>query len=179
MEAIHTQKNQRVESFTPEKIYRQYYPNFVSFACYLTGSNLHGEDIVQDVFEILCKQSSVFVSEQALLKYIYRAIYNRGIDLIRHRQICSRYEENILEEEKRKNILPIYDILYKELRTMVKKRIEALPPRCREIFIRKYREEQSNPEISESLGLSVKTVENQVFIARVALRKYLDTYLCS
>ncbi|MCD8165728.1 MAG: RNA polymerase sigma-70 factor [Bacteroides sp.] len=179
MEAIYTKNNQRVEHFTPEKVYSRYYPNFVSFACHLTGSNLHAEDIVQDVFETLCKHSSVFVSEQALLKYIYRSIYNRGIDLIRHRHICNRYEENVLEEEKRKILLPVYDILYKELHGMVEKRIEALPPRCREIFIRKYREEQSNPEISKSLGLSVKTVENQVFIARVALKKYLDTYLCS
>lgn len=43
----------------------------------------------------------------------------------------------------------------------------------------KSRKSLSNSEISDLLGLSLRTVENQVYIARNVLRKYVDYYLCS
>lgn len=73
-----------------------------------------------------------------------------------------------------------YDNLQlKELFWTVENKISSLPPKCKQIFVLKYRNERSNPEISQLLGLSVRTVENQVYIARNILREYLKTYLCS
>lgn len=43
----------------------------------------------------------------------------------------------------------------------------------------KYDNEYSNPEIGKRLGLSIRTVENQVYIARNMLRDCVNLYLYS
>ena len=104
-----------VGNYSFEIIYKKYHTFFVHYAEKTMGEELYAEDVVQDVFINLLQQTNYFVSEGAVLKYIYKALYNRCID----------------------------------------------------------------PEISEKLGLSIRTVENQIYIARNVLREYVDSYLCS
>ena len=130
--------------------------------------------------KVLSQQTNYFVSEAAALKYIYAAIYNRCIDLVRHRQIAQRYEEIYSNEKNRVVHINGYnDLLAKEFFVIVEKRINSLPPKCKQIFIMKFQKEFSNPEISRNLGLSLRTIENQLYIARGVLRKQTDRYLCS
>ena len=71
------------------------------------------------------------------------------------------------------------ELLTKEFFIIVENGIDTLPPKCKQIFVMKSRKSLSNSEISNLLGLSLRTVENQVYIARNVLRKYIDSYLCS
>lgn len=162
-----------------EIIYGKYYDNLVQFAEGLLKSNLYAQDIIQDVFVGICKQEIYFISEKLMVNYIYRSVYNRCVDILRHKQQIQRYGE-IYAEEYKTDMMPIAnEILYKELSAIIDKRIDNLPPRCKLIFLMKYENQQTNPEISKTLGLSLRTVENQVFIARSVLRNYLQPYLCS
>ena len=54
---------------------------------------------------------------------------------------------------------------------------EKLPDKCRNIFILSRIECKSNPEISELLDLSIRTVENQIYRAIKILKKNLTNYL--
>lgn len=54
---------------------------------------------------------------------------------------------------------------------------DKLPDKCRNIFILSRIEGKSNPEIAELLGLSVRTVENQIYRALKVLKKNLKNYL--
>ena len=49
--------------------------------------------------------------------------------------------------------------------------------RCRIIFILSRIEGLSNQEISIKLGLSIRTVENQIYRALKILKKYMQKYL--
>ena len=51
--------------------------------------------------------------------------------------------------------------------------IDKLPERCREIFLLSKRDGMSNEEIADELGLSVKTVKNQLTKAFSRLRDAL------
>ncbi len=160
-----------------EDIYKKYNDFFLRYAGKILSSDFYAEDVIQDVFIGLFQQTNYFVSEAAALKYIYRAIYNKCIDLVRHRQIIQRYEDFYGGELEKQ--LEYNDLHTKELFMIVKNQIENLPPKCKQIFVMKYSGERSNPEISDALGLSLRTVENQIYIARNVLRKYVDSYLCS
>ena len=168
-----------VGNYSFEIIYK-YHTFFVHYAEKTMGEELYAEDVVQDVFINLLQQTNYFVSEGAVLKYIYKALYNRCIDLIRHKQIEQHYEEvsgndfiSALNRDGHNTLLT------KEFFVIVENRIKGLPPKCKQIFVMKYKNEYSNPEISEKLGLSIRTVENQIYIARNVLREYVDSYLCS
>ena len=163
-----------------EDIYKKFKNCFMRYAGKVLSSEFYAEDVVQDVFIGLFQQTNYFVSEAAALKYIYAAIYNRCIDLVRHRQIAQRYEEIYSNEKNRVVHINGYnDLLAKEFFVIVEKRINSLPPKCKQIFVMKSRKSLSNSEISNLLGLSLRTVENQVYIARNVLQKYIDSYLCS
>ena len=161
-------------------IYQNYQTSFIRYAEKIMNEDFFAEDIVQDVFIALLQQANYFVSEAVALKYIYKAIYNRCIDLIRRKQTVLHYEESCKEEAQS----ALYkegadDILSKEFTMIVEKRIKSLPPKCKQIFVMKYKSEFSNPEISAKLGLSIRTIENQMYIARNALRRQVDNYLRS
>ncbi len=61
-----------------------------------------------------------------------------------------------------------------EINNSLKKTISELPSRCQEIYILRRTEGLTVKEISLRLGLSPKTVENQLTIAFNKIRKQLD-----
>ena len=66
----------------------------------------------------------------------------------------------------------------KEIEQIIRKLVNSkLPEKCRIIFILSRIEGLSNKEISFELGLSIRTVENQIYRALKILRKHLINYL--
>ena len=163
-----------------ERIYGKYRNSFIRYAGKVLSDESYAEDVVQDVFTGLFQQTNYFVSETVALKYIYTAIYNRSIDLMRHKQIIQRYETVYSDKRREEVRVDEYNaLLVKELFIIVEKRMKNLPRKCKQIFMMKYDNEYSNPEIGKRLGLSIRTVENQVYIARNMLRDYVNLYLYS
>jgi RNA polymerase sigma-70 factor (ECF subfamily) len=63
-----------------------------------------------------------------------------------------------------------------ELDAAIRDAIECLPERCRLVFTLRWQHHLSYAEIAETLGIAVKTVENQVTRALKALRTKLRPY---
>ena len=55
------------------------------------------------------------------------------------------------------------------------KAIDELPEKCREIFLMSKRDGYSNEEIADELGISIKTVKNQMTKAFSRLREALNS----
>ena len=158
-----------------EKLYMR---NRIQLIRYATSmiDNFYAEDVVQDVFTTLLQQNYHFISEMIALRFLYASVHHRCIDLLRNNQIVNNYKKSYKQEEY---ISQCDTLLTKEFFLTIESRIAILPSKCKQVFILKYRDERNNPEISQLLGLSVRTVENQVYIARNILRKHLNTYLIS
>ena len=65
---------------------------------------------------------------------------------------------------------------YKELEEYVNAAIEQLPTRCRQVFVLSRHEGKRYKEIAELMGISVKTVENQMLKALRVLRQTVKKY---
>jgi RNA polymerase sigma-70 factor (family 1) len=65
------------------------------------------------------------------------------------------------------------NITYLELERSVKTSINKLPQRCREIFVLSRMDHLTNDEIARQLGISKRTVENQLTTALQYLRSIL------
>ncbi|WP_124559084.1 RNA polymerase sigma-70 factor [Pedobacter sp. KBW01] len=58
----------------------------------------------------------------------------------------------------------------KELKNLIQQLISELPPKCREIFVMSREEAMSHREIAQKLGISEKTVDEQISRALKKLR---------
>jgi len=162
-----------------ETVYEKNYQEMLFYVQRILNGDFLAEDIIQDTFIHIYIQDNLFLSEKALCDYMYRCLYNRCIDLFRRKQMWHAYEDICREEYFSKPVYIEQENNYNELLSLVEYRIDNLPPKCKLIFSLKFREGQTNPEISKKLNLSIRTVESQLFIARTALKSYLSSYLCS
>lgn len=63
------------------------------------------------------------------------------------------------------------------IKDIIEKALNALPERCREIFILSKLKEKKQKEIAEELNVSVKTIEAQMTIAYKRLKEELKNHL--
>ena len=103
---------------------------------------------------------------------MYAMVYNAIIDLTRKNQMKNK----LLNELKATALQRV--ILEKEVQEhkkveFLKKQIEKLPKRCKEILIMNKRDGKKYKEIAKELNIFVKTVESQM---RVAFKKIRDGF---
>lgn len=145
--------------------YKHLYRPLGMYALRLIGDVDEAEDIVQEVFGTLVDRGND-VSVATVKPYLYRAVHNRALNWLRD----NRGEESIegIEEVTEEDI----DTSERDARLWVE--IGRLPQRCREVFLMAKRDGLSHAEIAEELGISVKTVENQMTKALSRLREALS-----
>lgn len=149
-----------------EMRFRTLYLPLGMYALRFVGSVDEAEDAVQDAF-MKCWQSIAEGAEIADFKaYIYRAVHNECLS--RLRGCPQRLGVDTLADE-----LVDDDIDTSERDARLWRAIDALPERCREVFLLSKRDGMSHAEIASELGISVKTVENQMTKAFTRLRSAL------
>ena len=65
------------------------------------------------------------------------------------------------------------NILYLEMENELNEQLKLLPERCQEIFLLSRKEYLANCDIAERLGISKRSVENQIALALKHLRSHL------
>ena len=134
-------------------------------------------DMVQNVMLRLWKKRASLKSDLSLRSFLYRSVYHEFLDQYKHRKFILNLEKeymtavNSLIEDDESNL----DRLIQQ----VKKEIENLQPRCKEVFLLSKYEGLTNLEIAEHLNISVKTVENQMTRAYSQLREQVGEKLQS
>jgi len=143
-------------------------PALLALAAAVTGSAELGDDVVQRVFIRLWDHRETLVVQGPLRKYLWRAARNQAISVRRHEQLQHRtanaaqwpglaphVARNVGEQE-----LDAASFI-----SQVTMALQALPARCREIFLLSWRDALTPLEISDALGIGIATVRNQILRA--------------
>ncbi len=147
----------------------------VYFAEQIVGIREEAEDIVAITFIKLWEKHRDFDSIPEIRSFLYVTTRNACLDFLRYskRVSASQKDYSYWADNKEEEILHImYDA---EMLAEIRREIELLPKKCREIFKLAFFQGLRNPEIADKLGLSVKTVRNQrakaVHLIRTAFLK--------
>ena len=139
------------------------------------------EDVVQDTFVELWKRKDELSDENHIRAFLFRTVYTRSLNVLKHRGITQNYAESMQQLELQRaqfyqpnNNETLQHIEDEELRGQIQAAINELPDKCREVFIMSYIHEMKNKEIADLMSLSVKTVEVHIYKALKFLRKRLD-----
>jgi len=146
------------------------------YVCRYVRSREAAEDIVQEVFLRLWERGSDQQIREPL-PYLYQAAHNRAISYLRHQRVRSRWEELATRQPAPVAEATHAALEHDDLARAIDRATDALPERCRQVFLLSRDQQLSHAEIAGMLGLSVKTVESHVWRAITAIRSAIKPYL--
>jgi RNA polymerase sigma-70 factor, ECF subfamily len=153
-------------------LFEAYYPVVYQKILLIVLRSEDAEEIAHDLFLNLWQRRETLTRPESWQAYLTKAATYKAIDFIRQRRPKYLPTENLPQ---------IYDPYYNadaslreaDLFKRYLSALEALPPQCRLIFQLSRFEAQSYQQISAALGISPKTVENQIGKALKILRRWL------
>lgn len=172
-------------SYDFEEIYISYFSRMKYFAREYVLSDEEAENIVQDVFTELWEKKILLTYNINLIAFLFTSIKNRCIDYLRHKVVVQDAVNQIQEEylmtlRVKLSSLELFNqslLSDQDIERIVTDAIDALPKKCREIFIKSKIEGKKQKDIAKELNVSLKTVENQMNIAYKKLKNELKDYL--
>lgn len=160
-----------------EVIFRKYYQNLCNYANSMLKEIDEAEEVVQNLFSGIWEKRAELEINISLKSYLYRAVHNHCLNRIKHLKIREEYQQyaNSYYESSYESVSQ--SVIKNELERKIEEAIDKLPEQCRLIFRLSRFEELKYHEIAEQLGISPKTVENQIGKALKILRVELAEYL--
>jgi RNA polymerase sigma-70 factor (ECF subfamily) len=172
-----------------EQLVERYGDRVYRLAVRITGSNEDAQEAAQDALWTAARKIHTFKGESAFGSWLYRITANAAYQKLRARR--SRAREIGLDD-----VLPALDVdgrhfepmddwsnrvderaLQGELREVLERAIDGLPPDYRTALVLHDVEGLSNPDIAEALGISLPAVKSRVHRSRLFVRKQLAEYL--
>lgn len=160
-----------------ELVYKEYFPRLCLLSEKMVGDSVVAEDIVQQLFFKLWNDRSKIVIETTGGGYLARSVYNLSLQHIRKNSLHSKHHGNIYDDlhsgsnyyDQQMEYAADDEIIFK-----LRKALNLLPEQCRNILILSRYENKKSSEIAQELNLSVRTVENQLYIGIKKLKEYLS-----
>lgn len=157
-------------------LFDRYYKYLVVTSYNIQGDADKARDLAQDVFLELWQKKSQINITSSLKSYLRKAVYNKTINYIKAQRIDFKENEELPIQKERE--ASAQQMLEKEdLQEIINRAIESLPEKCRLVFTLCRLEQLSHKEIANQLGISTKTVENQMTKALKVLKSALQPYL--
>lgn len=152
-----------------ERLYHTMYMPLCMYALRMLEDIDETDDAVQEAFVSVWQKVQHGTVPDNFRAYMYGAVRNQAISRIRARNnsVAADMAAEVSDEEMDTSVRG----------AEVWNAIDRLPPHCREIFLLSKRDGLTYTEIADELGISVKTVENQISKALKTLRGSLQPRL--
>lgn len=153
-------------------IYESYFAPLCVFANRFVGNE--ALDIVNNLFAKLWSSQTSFTNEKHTQSFLYLAIKNACLDLLKTTGRSKKREEEysllLTMTESDLEVQTIHNEYYAE----IFRELKNLPPQCSKILQMSYLDGMSNEEVANELNLSIQTVKNQKYKGLKMLRKRLS-----
>lgn len=175
-QTIGTLLAQRDET-TFEQVFKTHFKRLHAYAFTILKDEAEAEEMVQQVFFKIWERNENLSLAGSVTAYLYRAVHNESLNYIKHQKVRSDHKLHIAYSMKNEVEHPGKKILASEMEKKIHEALNELPEQCRTIFQMSRFDELKYREIADKLGISVKTVENQMGKALKLLRTKLVDFL--
>lgn len=159
-----------------EEIFIQYFPKIREFAAILLKSEEEAEDVAQDVFVKLWEEPDLWGGDLSK-NYLYTMVKNNVFNRIKRKNIESRYLNLQIDSHGPGELAefedPLNEMYRDELHLLLKLALGQMPDKRREVFEMSRFQQLSNHEIAEKMNLSVRTVEQHIYLVLKDLKELL------
>ncbi len=155
------------------ELYYRYTEVLYSHAYARLQDREEARDVVQEVFSKLWIKRSSINFQLNIAGYLYTAVRNRVLNLYAQEKRRSKVLDSFSKFAEEASVEPDTRIRISQLQNIVEQEIEKMPPKMRAVFELSRKHQLSHKEIAQQLGISQKTVKNQVNGALKLLRSRL------
>ena len=166
-----------------EAVYLRYARPLRAYAGKILKDGELAFEVVQEVFVAVWEKRGGLDAGKPLRHYLLRAVHNNALRMLRAEEARRRREGEVVREWQEQEDREARNgggerkaeewEAREERATAVEKAVEGLPEQSRRVVRMSYWEEKKNGEISELLGISVRTVETILYKAKKKLGKAL------
>ena len=167
------------------ELVRRYDRNVFRIAQHITQNREDAEDVVQDAFLKAYTNLQQFQEQSKFYTWLVRIAVNEALMKLRRRRperVVSLDEEIQTEDDSVPREVadwapnPEQNYNQAELREILSRTIQGLPPGFRTVFILRDVEGLSTEETAEALELSIPAVKSRLLRARLQLRERLNRF---
>lgn len=156
-----------------ERVFDMYYQKMVYYAFRLINNMNESEDIVVDSLVRVFQKRRHFELLENLKAYLYVSVRNQCNDYLRRASSTRQIAGELLQHTIITDRPADSNMIMAETMGLIYHEIETLPSQCRTVVRLRIIDRHSIPEIAEQLGISSKTVSNQLSLGLKQLRSSL------
>lgn len=153
-----------------EYLVDRFYERLFGYALTLANDYGTAEDIIQNVLFNTWKRRKKLAIRSSLQNYLLKSVYNEFVNQYQKQRPTLILESKYFEGLEKAVHGHDSSSLERALK-LIKKEVQNLPPKCREVFTLSRQEGLTNLEIAEYLNISIKTVEAQITKSFKIIRK--------
>ena len=155
-----------------DRLFRDYRLSMVRLAILLVDDRESAEDVVQEAFAGLHRRWTSLASDAVAVSYLRTSVVNGARSMLRKRRTSRRFTPHPLdwttEEAADASVLLAEE--HREVLAALKK----LPARQREVIVLRYWSELTEPQVAETLGISVGSVKSAASRGRDSIAAMLE-----
>jgi RNA polymerase sigma-70 factor (ECF subfamily) len=143
----------------------RYHRPFFTFALRVLGNREEASDAVQTTFVKVYENLGTFDQSRRFFSWAYRILVNECLNVRRAERPSEPIDPNLVARSSS----PLEDVERKERRRQVQAAILELPVEYRNVIVLHYFNGLAYEEISDTLGVPLKTVKSRLYTARQRL----------
>lgn len=153
--------------------YKNYHRSVYLYILYKIRKDEDAKDLSQDVFLRLMDYKQMLRPE-TIKHFIFSICRNLVTDYLRRHYKMQEITSYFLNQLPTSTNDVESQIIANDISTCEQERVLRLPMQRRKIYVMSRFRHKSSADISACLGLSVRTVENHLFISRKEIREYIQ-----
>ncbi|MBB2949560.1 MULTISPECIES: RNA polymerase sigma-70 factor [unclassified Sphingobacterium] len=160
------------ESRAFKSLFYTHYQSLCNYAFKYLSDHDESKDVVQEVLIRFWEIKRDMISDPAAKYYLFTAVRNRCITILRKKIYNISTDELTLEVADE----PYIEQPERDVQKLIQEAMDGLPPKCREVFTLSRVENLTYKQIAEKLNISIKTVENQMGKAIKHMREFIKKH---
>lgn len=145
-----------------EEIFNRYWLKLYVAAYKRVKSREVAEEIIQDLFTLLWTKKESVQIHTSLAAYLYTSVRYMVFNHFQKEMVRENFKGTFLVSNTFYDNSTEETVLLNDLNRNIEKEVSHLPPKCRSVFELSRKENKTNREIAEVLGISEKTVEGHL-----------------
>ncbi|TSD64041.1 RNA polymerase sigma-70 factor [Inquilinus sp. KBS0705] len=160
-----------------EKVFKDHFKTLHSYAYTFLKDDELAEEVVQNVFCRIWERREQLKTDGSIKAYLYRSVHNECLNYIKHQKVKAGFQVYYAAEMEQSEDNSSKKVMANELEKHIQKAMSELPQQCRIIFQMSRFDQLKYQQIADEMGLSIKTIENQMGKALKLMRLKLAEFL--